>query len=51
MASTGVASAGTGRHAAELLRSLIQSPGNSVARTLLAPELVVRETARVAPIG
>jgi LacI family transcriptional regulator len=34
----------SGRHAAELLRSLIQSPGHTVARTLLAPQLIVRET-------
>jgi LacI family transcriptional regulator len=34
----------SGRHAAELLRSLIQSPEHSAARTLLAPQLVVRET-------
>ena len=34
----------SGRHAAELLRSLIEAPGHAVARTLLAPELIVRET-------
>jgi LacI family transcriptional regulator len=34
----------SGRHAAELLRSLIQSPGHAAARTLLAPQLIVRET-------
>ncbi|GAA1281354.1 hypothetical protein GCM10009609_51930 [Pseudonocardia aurantiaca] len=34
----------SGRHAAELLRSLIQSPGHTVGRTLLAPQLIVRET-------
>lgn len=36
--------ADSGRHAAEILRSLIQSPSHAAARTLLAPELIVRET-------
>ena len=34
----------SGRHAAEALRSMIGSPGHAAARTLLAPQLVVRET-------
>lgn len=34
----------SGRHAAELLRSLIQTPGQTVGRTLLTPQLIVRET-------
>lgn len=34
----------SGRHAAEVLRSLIQSPNHAVARTLLAPNLIIRDT-------
>jgi LacI family transcriptional regulator len=34
----------SGRRAAELLRSLIRSPGQTVARTLLTPQLDVRDT-------
>lgn len=34
----------SGRQAAEILRSLIESPNHAVARTLLAPQLIVRET-------
>ncbi|MEV4939726.1 LacI family DNA-binding transcriptional regulator [Streptomyces zaomyceticus] len=34
----------SGRHAAELLRSLIETPQQSPLRTLLVPRLVVRET-------
>ena len=34
----------SGRHAAELLNSLIRSPGHAVSRPLPTPELRVRET-------
>ncbi|WP_369212002.1 LacI family DNA-binding transcriptional regulator [Streptomyces flavofungini] len=34
----------SGRHAAELLRSLIDKPRRTPARTLLVPRLIVRET-------
>ncbi|MGW4873935.1 LacI family DNA-binding transcriptional regulator [Streptomyces chartreusis] len=34
----------SGRHAAELLRSLIEKPQQTPVRTLLVPQLIVRET-------
>ncbi|QUQ63736.1 LacI family DNA-binding transcriptional regulator [Kutzneria sp. CA-103260] len=34
----------SGRQAAEILRTLIQSPNHAIARTLLAPQLIIRTT-------